>query len=1111
MWCHNNRLINLNVSGCTALDHLQCYNNQLTELDLSNNTKLQSLYCYSNQLTELDLSNNTKLQSLYCYNNQLTALDISNNTKLQSLHCYDNKLTALDVSNNTALYSLHCYNNQLTTLDISNCPYLLQNENNSYYFKCDDGVTIIREKTKPTITTEALPIAVKGEIYSLQFMATGSMPISWTFSGSLPEGMSFNEAGVISGTPTDAGSFPLTITASNSVGSSSALFTLSVEEHIAPTITTNNLENAALEKSYSVTLNASGNTPITWTAVGLPNGLTISETTGEISGTPTKYGTFTVSFTAANPYGKVTKNIKLTVTAPANITTTSLQNATINNSYSVTLNALGTTPITWSAAGLPTGLTIDSSSGKISGTPTEYGTFTGTFTASNAYGSSTKILKLTIVAPPTITTASLKNATLKKSYSVALKASGTTPITWTATGLPAGLTIDSNNGKISGKPTGSGSFDVNFTAENSYGTSTKTLSLFVGVAPSITTKALKNAALKKSYSVTLKASGTTPVTWTATGLPKGLSIAKGSNVISGTPTKSGSFDVKITAKNSHGSNTKTLSLFVGIAPSIATSSLKNATLNKSYSVTLKASGTTPITWTATGLPKGLSIAKGSNVISGTPTKSGSFDVKITAKNSHGSNTKTLSLFVGIAPSIATSSLKNATLNKSYSVTLKASGTTPVMWSAKGLPAGLTIDSSTGKISGTPTKSGSSSVKITAKNSHGSSTKTLSLFVGVAPSITTKTLKNATLKKAYSVTLKASGTAPITWSATGLPEGLTIDSSTGKISGTPTKSGSSSVKITAKNSHGSNTKTLKLFVGIPASITTKSITYGLAGKSYSVALKANGTAAITWSIKSGNLPEGLTLAENGKISGKPTKSGTSTFTVIAKNAYGSSTKKLTLKVYALPNITTSTLKSGTVGKSYSATLKATGSGTITWSATGLPSGLSINKSNGKISGKPKVSGVFTVSVKAASTYGSKTKKFSLTISDASSTAENYTEDYSSTTTLQTLSGTARVQAAPSATTQTESYFIAYVFDNVISVDKAGLYDFDVELDEETPEGWTLVWIANSDKPSDDDEIADFFDCEGAPIEVVPHDKKISVSVWFNPNCVYEPAIAAIKQQ
>ena len=1007
MWCHNNRLINLNVSGCTALDHLQCYNNQLTELDLSNNTKLQSLYCY---------------------NNQLTALDISNNTKLQSLHCYDNKLTALDVSNNTALYSLHCYNNQLTTLDISNCPYLLQNENNSYYFKCDDGVTIIREKTKPTITTEALPIAVKGEIYSLQFMATGSMPISWTFSGSLPEGMSFNEAGVISGTPTDAGSFPLTITASNSVGSSSALFTLSVEEHIAPTITTNNLENAALEKSYSVTLNASGNTPITWTAVGLPNGLTISETTGEISGTPTKYGTFTVSFTAANPYGKVTKNIKLTVTAPANITTTSLQNATINNSYSVTLNALGTTPITWSAAGLPTGLTIDSSSGKISGTPTEYGTFTGTFTASNAYGSSTKILKLTIVAPPTITTASLKNATLKKSYSVALKASGTTPITWTATGLPAGLTIDSNNGKISGKPTGSGSFDVNFTAENSYGTSTKTLSLFVGVAPSITTKALKNAALKKSYSVTLKASGTTPVTWTATGLPKGLSIAKGSNVISGTPTKSGSFDVKITAKNSHGSNTKTLSLFVGIAPSIATSSLKNATLNKSYSVTLKASGTTP-----------------------------------------------------------------------------------VMWSAKGLPAGLTIDSSTGKISGTPTKSGSSSVKITAKNSHGSSTKTLSLFVGVAPSITTKTLKNATLKKAYSVTLKASGTAPITWSATGLPEGLTIDSSTGKISGTPTKSGSSSVKITAKNSHGSNTKTLKLFVGIPASITTKSITYGLAGKSYSVALKANGTAAITWSIKSGNLPEGLTLAENGKISGKPTKSGTSTFTVIAKNAYGSSTKKLTLKVYALPNITTSTLKSGTVGKSYSATLKATGSGTITWSATGLPSGLSINKSNGKISGKPKVSGVFTVSVKAASTYGSKTKKFSLTISDASSTAENYTEDYSSTTTLQTLSGTARVQAAPSATTQTESYFIAYVFDNVISVDKAGLYDFDVELDEETPEGWTLVWIANSDKPSDDDEIADFFDCEGAPIEVVPHDKKISVSVWFNPNCVYEPAIAAIKQQ
>lgn len=80
--------------------------------------------------------------------------------------------------------------------------------------------------------------------------------------------------------------------------------------------------------------------------------------------------------------------------------------------------------------------------------------------------------------------------------------------------------------------------------------------------PSITTTSLKAATLKKEYSVTLKASGTAPLTWTATGLPKGLSIAKATGVISGKPTKSGTFSVKITAKNGIGSSQKTLKLKV---------------------------------------------------------------------------------------------------------------------------------------------------------------------------------------------------------------------------------------------------------------------------------------------------------------------------------------------------------------------------------------------------------------------------------------------------------------------------------------------------------------------------------------------------------------------
>ncbi len=114
-----NKLTSLNVSGCTALTRLYCYDNQLTSLDVSSCTALKDLYCYRNKLTSLNVSGCTALTRLDCYDNQLTALDVSQNTALTRLDCYDNQLTALDVSQNTALKRLDCYRNQLTALDVS--------------------------------------------------------------------------------------------------------------------------------------------------------------------------------------------------------------------------------------------------------------------------------------------------------------------------------------------------------------------------------------------------------------------------------------------------------------------------------------------------------------------------------------------------------------------------------------------------------------------------------------------------------------------------------------------------------------------------------------------------------------------------------------------------------------------------------------------------------------------------------------------------------------------------------------------------------------------------------------------------------------------------------
>ena len=115
LWCSNNPLNSLNVSGCTQLTTLECYNNTLTSLDVSNNTQLTILNCHNNSLNSLDISQNTQLKMLWCCENKLNSLDVSGCTQLTNLRCSSNTLTSLDVSGCTQLEELWCYNNNFTT------------------------------------------------------------------------------------------------------------------------------------------------------------------------------------------------------------------------------------------------------------------------------------------------------------------------------------------------------------------------------------------------------------------------------------------------------------------------------------------------------------------------------------------------------------------------------------------------------------------------------------------------------------------------------------------------------------------------------------------------------------------------------------------------------------------------------------------------------------------------------------------------------------------------------------------------------------------------------------------------------------------------------------
>ena len=145
-----------------------------------------------------------------------------------------------------------------------------------------------------------------------------------------------------------------------------------------------------------------------------------------------------------------------------------------------------------------------------------------------------------------------------------------------------------------------------------------------------------------------------------------------------------------------------------------------------------------------------------------------------------------------------------------SATDSASGQT-LTYSATGLPAGLSISSTTGLISGTPTTAGSNSVTVTAKDTTGASgsasfTWTINAATGNTVTVTNPGSQTGTVGTAASLQISATDSASgqtLTYSATGLPAGLSISSTTGLISGTPTTAGSNSVTVTAKDTTGAS--------------------------------------------------------------------------------------------------------------------------------------------------------------------------------------------------------------------------------------------------------------------------------------------------------------------
>jgi hypothetical protein len=732
------------------------------------------------------------------------------------------------------------------------------------------------------------------------------------------------------------------------------------------------------------------------TSGSLPAGLSLNAATGALSGTPSagNGAGVSVTFTATDANGCADSRaliIKVCpVPVPGNLSTALV----VGSAYSSSAAAIGgVAPYVYAltSGSLPTGLSLNTTTGAVTGTPSNSISTTFTISATDANScAGTRTYTLSPACPAiTITPATLARGTVGVAYNQTLTASGgTAPYSaWTVTAgtLPAGLTLNSSTGAITGTPTAFNAAGVSFTVRvnDSYGCQdTQVISLQICPVISISPTSLSAATIGTAYSQTVTATGgATPYSYTVSGgaLPSWATLNASTGVISGTPSSTTNAVFIIRATDANGcTGTRSYSISP-ICPviNITPAALVNGTVGVAYNQTLAASGgTAPYSaWTViTGtLPAGLTLNSSTGAITGTPTASNAAGVSFTVRvnDTYGcQDTQVISLQICPVISLSPTSLGAATVGTAYSQTVTATGgATPYGYavSSGALPAWATLNPTTGVITGTPNNTTTAVFTVRATDANDCIGTRAYTIAPACPSITITpaALTRGTVGVAYNQTFTATGgTAPYgTWTVTAgtLPAGLTLNSGTGAITGTPTAAASPATSITVRVSDTNGcqgTQVVSLQICPVITITPATPASGAVNIAYNQTLTATGGAgAYTWSVASGIFPPGLSLSTAGVVSGTPTDDISSVVTVRATDANGCVTTRALTFAMSCPPITVSpaTLPLGTVGSAYTSTTFTATGGTApygNWVVTAgtLPAGLTLSTA-GVLSGTP----------------------------------------------------------------------------------------------------------------------------------------------------------------
>jgi len=632
--------------------------------------------------------------------------------------------------------------------------------------------------------------------------------------------------------------------------------------------------------------------------------------------------------TAINQYGWATAWVTVTAGPPPIIT--SFQANPFRTAPGQT------TTLSWAMTGstslaiIPTVSTAGSSATVKPAVTTSY-----LLTATNSFGTATAATLVTVGNPPTITGFAATPPKMSVGQSSTLN--------WVTTGSPA-LSITPGVGTVSGTSatvTPPVTTTYTLTATNLFGTATAATPVSVGAPPTIASFAATPASVTMGQSSTLK--------WVTTG-SSAVNISPGIGNVTGSSVSvkpSATTTYTLTATNSYGSATTTVTIPVGNPPTIAGFTATPATVLAGQPSTLN--------WAVTGAPT-LSIDQGVGAVTGTSatvTPSTTTTYTLTATNAFGSATAAATVTAGTAPTISRFIATPANVTAGQSSTLN--------WAATGAQT-LSIGPALGTVTGTSagvTPAATTTYTLTATNAFGTATAVVTVTVGSPPTVTSFTATPATVTPGQSSTLN--------WVATGAPT-LTISPGLGIVTGTSaivTPAATTTYTLTATNAFGSATGTVTVPVGNPPAITSFLATPASVTAGQPSALSWVGTGAPTLTIT-----PTLGVVTNGPATVRPAI--TTSYTLTATNTYGTATAIATVTVGSPPTITSFTATPVSVAAGQSSTLN--------WVVTGSPT-LRVNAGVGAVAGTsatvtPATTTTFTLT--ATNAFGTATAVVTVTV-------------------------------------------------------------------------------------------------------------------------------------